>query len=240
MTTLLSSFPEAVAQQHTPDGVADALLDEMCGLGVRHIIIARLGANGKNREATIVASRGIADWPEPDPDTGACSLFPATHTIIDPKVTQAVAWSLADFPSAPPKISSFLTRHKLIEGVAVPVTAFDLTRGAIMLYGEEPEIRNHLAVIEVMAQAAYVRACKLHPVQWVENVRSDARNLTLRERECLRWAANGKTDAEIGRILGISPHTAFAHIKSAGDKLKASSRAQAVFNGLITFQIPML
>lgn len=240
MPQLISTFSETLASQSSPSGVARALLDSLSDMGLRHVIVARLGSAMKNREATIIASEGVANWPEPEPETGACSLFPATETIIDPKITSAVAWHLDAFDTVPPTIQTFLRREGLFFGVAIPVTAFDLTRGAVMMYSVSTGLEDKLPALEVMAQAAYLRVSRLDPIEWVDAVRNDSRNLTSRERECLRWAANGKTDAEIGRILGISPHTAFAHIKSAGDKLRANSRAQAVFNALITFQIPFI
>jgi DNA-binding CsgD family transcriptional regulator len=52
--------------------------------------------------------------------------------------------------------------------------------------------------------------------------------LTARERECLQWVARGKTDFEIGIILGISARTARFHIENSKRKLGVASRVQAV------------
>lgn len=52
--------------------------------------------------------------------------------------------------------------------------------------------------------------------------------LTARERECLLWAAEGKTSWEIARILGISERTVIFHLQNATRRLNASSRQQAV------------
>ncbi len=58
-----------------------------------------------------------------------------------------------------------------------------------------------------------------------------ARNcrLSKREVECLRWAALGKTDAEIATILGRSCATVRFHIHNAATKLEAVNRSQTVF-----------
>lgn len=65
--------------------------------------------------------------------------------------------------------------------------------------------------------------------------------LTARERECLLWAAEGKTSWEIARILGISERTVIFHLQNAARRLNASSRQQAVAlaisQGLITPQL---
>lgn len=52
--------------------------------------------------------------------------------------------------------------------------------------------------------------------------------LTSRERECLRWAAQGKTTWEISRVVDISEHTARFHLRNACTKLSASNRQQAI------------
>jgi DNA-binding CsgD family transcriptional regulator len=53
-------------------------------------------------------------------------------------------------------------------------------------------------------------------------------NLSIRELDCLRWAAMGKTDWEIGSILAISSSTVKFHIDRARTKLGASNRTHAV------------
>ncbi|BCW87770.1 hypothetical protein sos41_09000 [Alphaproteobacteria bacterium SO-S41] len=52
--------------------------------------------------------------------------------------------------------------------------------------------------------------------------------LTLRERDCLAFVAEGKTDWELSKILGISQNTAHQYVESGRKKLGASTRAQAV------------
>lgn len=56
--------------------------------------------------------------------------------------------------------------------------------------------------------------------------------LSDRERECLHWAAAGKTDWEIGEILTISQETAHRHIENAKRKLGVKTRVQAVITAL--------
>ncbi len=53
--------------------------------------------------------------------------------------------------------------------------------------------------------------------------------LSKREVECLRWAAIGKTDHEIGMILSRSRATIRFHIHNAATKLDAVNRSQTVF-----------
>ncbi|WP_325539464.1 helix-turn-helix transcriptional regulator [Sphingopyxis sp.] len=52
--------------------------------------------------------------------------------------------------------------------------------------------------------------------------------LTRREVQCLRWAAAGKTDGEIGIILSLSVSTVRFHLRNAAAKLGATGRAQTI------------
>ena len=52
--------------------------------------------------------------------------------------------------------------------------------------------------------------------------------LTARERECLLWAAQGKTSWEIGRILGIAERTVNFHIANTCTKLDVRTRQAAI------------
>lgn len=49
-----------------------------------------------------------------------------------------------------------------------------------------------------------------------------------REHEIMNWVKFGKTNYEIGAILGISPNTVKNHLKRIFQKLDVTSRAQAV------------
>lgn len=52
--------------------------------------------------------------------------------------------------------------------------------------------------------------------------------LSGREREVLQWAAAGKSQQDIGDILGISTRTIEVHLRSAREKLGALTTVQAV------------
>ena len=56
--------------------------------------------------------------------------------------------------------------------------------------------------------------------------------LTRREREILRWAADGKTSWEISVVLGISERTVKFHLIQASHKLNAVNRTAAVAKAL--------
>jgi DNA-binding CsgD family transcriptional regulator len=63
--------------------------------------------------------------------------------------------------------------------------------------------------------------------------------LTDRQRDCVLWAARGKTDWEISVILGIGHETVIQHLKHARERYNVQKRAllavRALFDGLISF-----
>jgi DNA-binding CsgD family transcriptional regulator len=63
--------------------------------------------------------------------------------------------------------------------------------------------------------------------------------LTDRQRDCVLWAARGKTDWEISVILGVSHETVIQHLKHARERYGVQKRAmlavRALFDGLISF-----
>ena len=58
--------------------------------------------------------------------------------------------------------------------------------------------------------------------------------LTRREVEVLRWVARGKTNAQIGASLGLSPRTVGKHLERIYRKLGVRCRTAAVMRALAT------
>ncbi len=63
--------------------------------------------------------------------------------------------------------------------------------------------------------------------------------LTDRQRDCVFWAARGKSDWEIAKILGISHETIIQHLKQARERYGVGKRTQltvhALFDGTLSF-----
>ncbi len=60
----------------------------------------------------------------------------------------------------------------------------------------------------------------------------ETRRITTREEEILRWVSLGKSNFEVGAILGISPLTVKNHVQKILRKLNVVNRAQAVGKAL--------
>lgn len=83
----------------------------------------------------------------------------------------------------------------------------------------------HLVAIYAQIRATELLAAKLDEVAKVLS-------LSPREREVLKWCAEGKTTRQIAEVLGISPHTIITHVNGACRKLGVQTRTAAVAKAL--------
>ena len=90
---------------------------------------------------------------------------------------------------------------------------------------EMPTARLHCA--ELIGAHALSAARRLRPC-----ARPRRPHLSRRQVQCLKLVARGKTDWEIARILGLSPHTAHQYVASARAAYDTVSRTQLVLYGL--------
>ena len=113
-------------------------------------------------------------------------------------------------------------------GVSTPVHGLGCQWGLLSLAGsdERTDRRTKLEQVagaQLLATFTHEVGHRFATTQSLTNV-----HLTARELECLRWAAEGKTGWEIGRLLGISERTVVFHVENAARKLGVFGRRQAV------------
>lgn len=123
-------------------------------------------------------------------------------------------------------------------GFSVPIHGANGSRSCVTMGGERICVPPHgREAIHLMAIYAHSHASALRS-EWQKRRLPPARpSLTKREREVLRWVAAGKSDWEIGEILGISEDTAFAHVRNSTRKLRAMTRTHAVALALLAGEI---
>ncbi|WP_144636794.1 autoinducer binding domain-containing protein [Bordetella genomosp. 13] len=120
--------------------------------------------------------------------------------------------------------------HGLASGITVPLAGIHGDRALFSIAGDLPPERSqrHTAA---MAGLVTMTAMYLH--ETVRRIQLGHRAeqipaLTPREKDCLQWAAVGKTSWEIAYILNVSERTVVFHIGNACRKLGAANRRQAV------------
>lgn len=89
------------------------------------------------------------------------------------------------------------------------------------------ELTRLVSAFHLFATFVQCTARKLWPVRASEPQRSTEIQLSPRERECLQWAAAGKTAWETGMILSIAEGSVAKFLGAATRKLLCTSKAQA-------------
>jgi len=177
-----------------------------------------------------------ANWifrPDPERDivfaAAARSLSPFLWSDI-PRLTPLSAADARAVEGAPPGFAVPLHGSPFSSGLASPpglaeargfagCCSFLMRRGAGL-------------PAESFAAAHYLAALALEALARVERVQPARPRLTPRQRDCMVLAAQGKSDWEIGRLLGISESTVHKHIEDAKRRFGVSTRIQLVVRGL--------
>lgn len=120
------------------------------------------------------------------------------------------------------------------EGIMFPVYAFDEIPGGVSLGTDQLSVTtDQIRLIDLVCQHAYMRVAKLlGPFPY-----SLRAKLSNREVEVLHFAAAGKSNWEIGTILGLSEHTVHEYMKSAASKLNTSGRTHTVAMAIAQQQV---
>ena len=126
----------------------------------------------------------------------------------------------------------------IADGFTVPAHVPGEANGSCSFAVEpgRPLDEDHLPTAQLVGAFAFEAARRLWRVRTTAPTRP---RLTDRQRDCVIWAARGKTDWEISRILGVSHETVIRHLKQARERYGATTRTtlaiSALFDGTISF-----
>lgn len=135
-----------------------------------------------------------------------------------------------------PQISRILECHKIINLAAHGThnSRGEANTFFCFLNLESPIPSNadySLELVIPFLSSAYIRT-KLDSGPVDRPLAFSSKVLTSRQAEILHWVQQGKSNAEIGDILNISPLTVKNHVQKILRKLNVQNRAQAVGKGL--------
>lgn len=156
------------------------------------------------------------------------------HALVDPRIhhskmfDKVLCWNNDLFENAPTLMSDAM-KSELCIGLTQPTTKrigsvelFSLARREVEISSKE--LKNLTPKIKAFAN---ILQAKLYEIK---NETHTCENITLsvREKEILRWTADGKTSEEIAIILSLTIDTINFHQKKIQNKMGASNRVQAV------------
>lgn len=168
----------------------------------------------------------------------------AGHYRVDPCVAQSrgraapFVWGDIFMPAmeaASRRVMDEAREFGLREGICIPITRPHLPPSVVTMAGWQPDVSpSGRRKAHAMARQMYRTATRFS----VANGAGDTpRQITDREREILRWMANGKSAWEISRILGISEHTVITHQRNLRHKLNAANNAHSVAEAMRRHEI---
>ncbi|MEJ0013288.1 MAG: LuxR family transcriptional regulator [Bauldia sp.] len=145
-------------------------------------------------------------------------MAPFTWSEVDPSIfSSAVA---KEFFAAS-------TAHGWIDGFVVPIRGTGAYEGIVSLAAKQ---KLDLAAVDrgLLETACRVLNERCRTTIGLGDTPQPLPQLTEREIESLQWVSLGKTDWEIGELMGVTKATAHFHIEQAKRKLGVTSRVQAV------------
>lgn len=116
----------------------------------------------------------------------------------------------------------------LCGGLSVPLHGPGVSWGLMSYAGRSPGTRQFQRIMPDLHLLAHYVHEAARRFLMDKSAPADVPALTHRERECLTWAAEGKTSWEIGLLLKISERTTIFHLQNAMHKLGVSGRQAAV------------
>jgi len=225
---------DRLARADRVDAASNIIADFMRSWGLRNVAYAALNMPTPGAARPLLSVTYSAEWQKHYAQSG--------YVDIDPIVRSGLGGILpidwADIDRGDPIIRKFFGEAQELDvganGLSIPIRGrhgefalFTVTSNEDVAEWRsmQRELMRDLMVVAWNFHAAALRACG-------EVAEPSAVHMPLREASCLRWKALGKTDEEIGRILGISPHTVRFHLESARARLNTANTTHTVAKAL--------
>lgn len=128
----------------------------------------------------------------------------------------------------------------LCDGITVPIQAPGEYRGTCSFSGRHPiELTAQLlGCVQIIGTFAFEAARRLQRKRWKLSIdEHDVPSLSQRQIDCIALIACGKTDKEMGIILGLSPHTVRQYVDDAMRRYDVFKRTELVVRALFDGQI---
>jgi LuxR family quorum sensing-dependent transcriptional regulator len=160
------------------------------------------------------------------------------YVHVDPVIyrtkmsNEAFVWSeaLADKPlsRSSKRVMNEATEFGMLDGYSVPLHSVGGFQAIVTFGAQKVDLSNEQrGALHIVSIYAHNRL-RAFLVDSSERSAAAAAKVTPREREVILWCSAGKTNWEIGQILGISEKTVQHEIAAASRKLNSVNRAQLI------------
>ena len=206
-------------------------------LGFEHFLYAVRVNLSLTRPYEFVLSGYPRAWRNHYTEAGYANIDPTVlHCGRDRRVTPLI-WSGQAFQDIPvAKLRAEAKDFGLASGASFPVHGRNGESAMLSLATPQGHRRANRDILETLGRSQLL-ACYLHEaIQRVVLTKQvlplQKIRLTDRERECLLWAADGKTSWEIANIIHVSERTVTFHLQNVTRKMGVSTRQHAIARAL--------
>lgn len=219
----------AIQKQTDRASIGAILSEAFARYGFDRFMIAGLPTQGDDGRSAVLLSGWPEEWFERYMSQGYSLIDPVVRHCLN--TTLPFAWSEAPIdPALAPQIAILMAEaaeYGMTDGLCVPVHIEGGARGGVSLGGksfrldEKSRMELHMLALYAHGQLRYLTQ---QPPQ--------GRSITAREAEVLKWAATGKTAAEIAIITGLTERTVAQHCENAQRRLGTSNRVHTVVEAI--------
>lgn len=130
-------------------------------------------------------------------------------------------------------------QHGLASGITMTVYSADGMCAIVSFASKKENNQEFYKKLKDNYSSLYLFSVYTHEfaIRLNNKQNEDFKGLTLREKECLMWAAEGKTGSEISIILEVHERTVIFHLNNSIKKLNANNRQQAIARAIASGQI---
>lgn len=205
-----------------------ALASFSSAMGFHQFRLALIIPQSLQRPIAVIFSHCSEEWVAQYAKENMLQRDPIIHMAM--RQTLPIFWQTSiirtpDLPMGAMEVMERASEHGLRNGISFPLRGAGGEAGILSFITNDYGSGHLLETSPLLRLVAdYILAAAIRVV----SKRGQDRSLTKREVECLFWASEGKTAAEIGAILGIVPRTVTYYIQEAVTKTNSVNRDQAI------------
>jgi LuxR family transcriptional regulator, quorum-sensing system regulator CciR len=238
MFSRVETFVRDVRELETEDALAGALADVSRDLGFRYFALTHHVDVRRSSEAIRIHNYpdGWAEWFD-EQSLGASDPVHRASNVTSVGFTWSRLPEMIVLTDKDRQVLDLARSEGIGEGFTVPAHVPGEAHGSCSFAcaAGDPFLDRNLSLLQLVGSFAFEAARRMRRDRFSQG----PVQLTDRQRECVIWAARGKSDWEIARILGISDQTVIEHLKHARERYGVGRRTllavHALFDGTIGF-----
>lgn len=238
MFNRVEEFVRDIRQLASEDDLAEAIGAIARDLGFRYFALADHVDARRSASAIRIHNypAGWAEWFD-EHQLGATDPVHRASNLTSVGFTWSKLPDMLALTAGDRRVLDLARREGIGEGFTVPAHVPGETHGSCSFAcaAGEPIAAEHLPLLQLVGAYAFEAARRMRrmPLE-----RRPVR-LTDRQRECVMWAARGKSDWEIAQVLGVTEATVGEHLRNAYERYGVGKRTlvvvHALFDGTIGF-----